>query len=196
MNPPNTNQPPHLAAPGAGLPKIELFFARLMVRWKARRTDRTSAAATFARERDAILLRLEAVPQEQLTTQVLIKRLPGLEDSSRYWSVLMTIDHLRIVNKELAGVIASLAAGQIPKRAVSTAAVKPDENVDLSVIPAFENGCREFEISVAAQTELRTEQRHVHPWFGPMDAAAWHFMAGFHMGLHRQQIERILKAHE
>lgn len=125
-------------------------------------------------------------------TQVLIKRLPGLEDSSRYWSVVMTLDHLRIVNKEVAGVIASLCAGQLPQKPVSTAAVKPEEGVDLSVVSAFEQGCHDFEKTVAAQKELRTPLCHTHPWFGPMNAADWHFMAAFHMGLHRRQIERIL----
>ncbi len=187
-----TTQAPQLAAPGAGLPKVELFFARRLVRWKARRTDRASAAATFAKERDGILRMMESFAPEQLMTQVLIKRLPGLEDSSRFWSVLMTVDHLRIVNQELAEIIAGLCAGQPPQRAVSTAAVKPNKNVDTSFIPAFAQVCREFEATVAAQKDLRTPLYHAHPWFGPMDAADWHFMAGFHMGLHRQQIERIL----
>ncbi|MBX3389322.1 MAG: hypothetical protein KF691_07680 [Phycisphaeraceae bacterium] len=40
--------------------------------------------------------------------RVLIPRLRGLEDSSRYWSVWMMLDHLRIVNSQVAMVIASL----------------------------------------------------------------------------------------
>ncbi len=183
----HSTTPPHLAAPGAGLPKIELFFARLMVRWKARTTDRQAAAATFVKERDAILHLVANAPTEKLMTQVLIKRLPGLEDSSRYWSVFMTVDHLRIVNNEIAGIISSLGEGQSPGRAASTAAVKPGNNVDVSVISAFDEGCRDLINTVAKQDDLATELRHTHPWFGPMDAGDWHFMAGFHMGLHRQQ---------
>jgi hypothetical protein len=185
---------PKLAAPGAGLPKIEHFFANLMVRWKAARTSREAAAATFASECEAILKLLHTTPTEHLTTPVLIKRLPGLEDSSRYWSVLMTVDHLRIVNDQIKGVIASLCAGQVPPGAASTAAVKPSDAVDASVIAAFEQTCRDFENTVAAQGNLKTEARFAHPWFGPLDAAAWFFMAGFHLRLHRGQVERILAA--
>ncbi len=186
--------PPKLAAPGAGLPKIELFIANLMIHWKARRTSREAAEATFAGEQDTILRLIKGVPPDQLGMPVLIKRLQGLEDSSRYWSVLMTLDHLRIVNQQIAGAIASLCGGNLPAQAASIAGVKPDEKVDSSVIAAFEAACAEFENTVAAQTNLRTAVKYAHPWFGPMDAAAWHFMTGFHMRLHRKQIHNILKA--
>jgi hypothetical protein len=183
---------PKLAAPGAGLPTIEHFFANLMVRWKAARTSREAATATFAEERDAILRLLAKVPLDQLGTPVLIKRLPGLEDSSRYWSLLMTVDHLRIVNDQISGNIASLCSGKVPDRVASTAAVKPSDAVDASVIPAFEQTCRDLENTVTAQNDLKTKARFAHPWFGPMDAAGWHFMAGFHMSLHRKQMALIL----
>ena len=182
---------PKLAAPGAGLPKIERFFANLMIHWKAKRTSREAAAATFATERDAISKLLRSAPTERLTTPVLIKRLPGLEDSSRYWSLLMTADHLRIVNDQIAGVIASLCKGKVPAGAASTAAVKPSEQVDASVIAAFQKSCADFEKTVAAQSNLKTTLTFPHPWFGPMDATAWHFMTGFHMRLHRKQMELI-----
>ena len=31
-------------------------------------------------------------------------------------------------------------------------------------------------------------------WFGPLNAADWFFLAGFHLNLHRRQIERIQAA--
>jgi hypothetical protein len=189
------NPTPKLAAPGAGLPKIERFFANLMIHWKSKRTSREAAAATFASEREAILKLLHSTPAEHLKTPVLIKRLPGLEDSSRYWSMLMTVDHLRIVNDQINGVIASLCAGHVPPGAASTAAVKPSTRVDTSITAAFETSCADFEKTVAKQADLKTALKFPHPWFGPMDADAWHFMTGFHMQLHRKQLELILAGH-
>ncbi|MCX6857922.1 MAG: DinB family protein [Verrucomicrobia bacterium] len=186
------NPTPKLAAPGAGLPMIERFFANLMIHWKAKRTNREAAAATFATERDAILKLLHTTPAERLTTPVLIKRLRGLEDSSRHWSLVMTADHLRIVNDQLTGVIASLCAGKIPPGVASTAAVKPSQQVDATMIAAFEKSCADFEQTVSTQSDLQTSLKFPHPWFGPMNAAAWHFMTGFHMQLHRKQMELIL----
>jgi len=106
--------------------------------------------------------------------------------------LLMTADHLRIVNDQIAGVIASLCKGKVPAGAASTAAVKPSEQVDASIISAFEKTCADFEKTVTAQSDLKTKLTFPHPWFGPMDAAAWHFMTGFHMRLHRKQMELIL----
>jgi len=186
------NPPPKLAAPGAGLPKIERFFANLMIHWKAKRTSREKAVATFAKERESILKLLHTTSTECLTKPILIKRLPGLEDSSRYWSMLMTMDHLRIVNDQINGVIVSLCAGQLPTGTASTAAVKPSDQVNTSSIAAFETSCADFEKTVAFQSDLKTTLTFPHPWFGPMNAAAWHFMAGFHMQLHRKQMELIL----
>ena len=41
--------------------------------------------------------------------RVLIRRPPGLEDSSRYWSAFMTLEHLRIVHREMVRIIDALA---------------------------------------------------------------------------------------
>jgi hypothetical protein len=190
MNPPST--PPKLAAPGAGLPKPERFIANLRIRWTASRTTREQAAANFAAEQAAILELLKDRDAATLSQQVLIKRLRGLEDSSRYWSLLMVVDHLRIVNREITGVITSLGAGRIPSGEASTAAVKPSVQVTPDVIAEFEDGCRQFATAAAALPDLKTKAKFPHPWFGPMDAATWHFMAGFHMRLHRQQMQLIL----
>lgn len=171
---------------------IERFFANLMIRWKAARTSRERSAAVFEAERAAILRLLDGCDSAAWVQPVLIKRLPGLEDSSRYWSLLMVVDHLRIVNREIAQVIAGLGAGQPPGREASIAAVKPSPQVTPSVIAAFDQGCRDFAGAVAAVPDLKTALKFAHPWFGPMDAAGWHIMAGFHMQLHRRQMKLIL----
>ncbi|MCE9520473.1 MAG: hypothetical protein K8R87_13080, partial [Verrucomicrobia bacterium] len=158
---------PALAPPGAGLPALELFFARLLVGWKSKRTSRDDSAKLFATEHTTILQLIAGRNLSLLSQPVLIKRLPGLEDSSRYWSALMTLDHLRIVNREIAGVIASLCTGKIPLRTASTAAVKPSQFVDENVIANFTQSCRDLESVVATQTNLKTTAKYAHPWFGP-----------------------------
>ena len=183
---------PKLAAPGAGLPKIERFFANRMIRWKAARTTREQATAIFDQQREAILRLLKGQNHTALAQLVLIKRLPGLEDSSRYWSLLMVADHLRIVNRDIAKVIASLGAGSIPEREATIAGVKPSPLATHAVIADFDQGCRDFTNTVAAVPNLKTSLKFPHPWFGPMDAATWHFMTGFHMQLHLKQMKLIL----
>lgn len=188
---PSSHPIPHLAPPGAGLPKVELFFANLIFRWSLWRSNHARAVANLAERRQQILTLVQPCSLETGSRQVLIKRLPGLEDSSRFWSVYMTLDHLRIVNDEIAQTITLLLSEQVPTRPASTAAVKPRAEVGPEVVAEFSAACARLEAAAGTGQSLATAARHRHPWFGPLDAAAWHFMAGFHLNLHRQQIERI-----
>lgn len=148
--------------------------------------------ARFIRERGEIRRLIGKLDEKTLSHRVLIARPRGLEDSSRYWSVLMTLDHLRIVHLAFIGVIGTLAKEQVPEGEASTAAVKPDPSVGMEVIDAFEASCDALLATTSSVKNFKTRARYPHPWFGPMDAHAWHALAGTHMGIHRVQIERIL----
>lgn len=193
MNPSLAAQEPRLAPPGAGLPLPELLIARLIFAWHSRSGDRARFDRLFCEERDAILALVRPLPDEQASHRVLIDRLRGLEDSSRNWSVWMTLDHLRITNIAFAGVMESLSKGVTPSRAASTAAVKPDPAVDGGVVAAFGQSCEAVLGATKGRTASLTTARYAHPWFGPLDETAWHALAAFHMKLHRRQIERILE---
>lgn len=188
-----TSTIPTLAPPGAGIPAIERIVGRAIVAIRRWGGSRERFSAEFARERASI----EGLysPLNNLTrgVRVLIPRLRGLEDSSRYWSVLMTLDHLRIVNTQIAGVIMSLVEGVVPPGKASTAAVKPDPDVGPGVIETYEASCDQFLDLIASCTNLDSPVRYAHPWFGPLNAAGWHAMAAMHMGIHRAQINSILK---
>lgn len=169
-------------------------MARLLFAWKGRRGGHEHHEGVFRREHDAILALARSCTPEQAATRVLIPRLRGMEDSSRFWSVWMTLDHLRITNLAFAGVIRSLRQGVAPERVANTAAVKPSATVDEGVVEAFEQSCSVFlkASRVKEGSSLTTAGRYAHPWFGPLDAAGWHAVGGFHMALHRGQIESIL----
>jgi hypothetical protein len=181
-----------LAPPGAGLPKVELFVARILFGLKRWRGDRESFAAQFQREREAIRVMVNGCDAARASKRVLIDRVRGLEDSSRFWSVWMTLEHLRIVHQGITGIIAALANGVRPPDTVSTAAVKPKPTVDGTVVAAYEQSCDDLVNTVAKLGNLRTTERHAHPWFGPLDAPGWHALAAGHLAIHRAQIGRIL----
>lgn len=183
-----------LAPPGAGLPFYELLIARLLFAWRLRASTRESANARFQREREAIRALVSRCDAESGARRVLIARPRGLEDSSRYWSVWMTLDHLRIIHQSGARIIQMLARGSVPETAASTAAVKPSPDATAAVAAQYEQSCDELLAAVAAVSDLRTPVRYAHPWFGPLDAAGWHVVGSVHIGLHRVQIERILEA--
>lgn len=181
-----------LAPPGAGLPALELFIARRLFALKRLLGNRASFTAKFEQERTNIRRLVESCDATKRGRRVLIPRLHGLEDSSRYWSVWMTLDHLRITNQSFALVITSLAHGKVPSGEASTAAVKPALDVTVAVEEEFERSCDAVLTTVAAVLDLKTAARYAHPWFGPLDAAGWQAISATHMGIHRAQIASIL----
>lgn len=189
----NTNTEPKLAPPGAGLPGIELFLGRILFAMRRMIATRKSVNAHFQREREAIRALLQKCDAESGSRRVLIERPRGLEDSSRYWSVWMTLDHLRIVNREMARIIQDLTQGRIPEGKASTANVKPSPDATAAVVAEYEAACDALLATVAAAANLNTALRFVHPWFGPLNAAGWRALSSGHMGIHREQLARIIR---
>lgn len=187
------NPEPVLDRPGAGLPIPERWIARMLFAYKVRTGRRAGFRQSFQNEREKIGELVAGVLPEVRSTRILIPRLRGLEDSSRYWSIWMTLDHLRITNLAFANVVRMLAAGGIPPRKADTAAVKPDPGVGAAVETDYEAACGAFLAVVDSTAELRTPLRFEHPWFGQLDALEWTALAATHMGIHRAQIERIAK---
>lgn len=183
---------PELAPPGAGIPALERWIGGAVFRFKRWRGTPQAFNREFSRERHAIRGMCQGKTCEALSQRVLIPRLRGLEDSSRYWSVWMTLDHLRIVNRQIAGVIGQLLVDQVPPGVASTAAVKPGELAGPDVVDAYERSCDLLMKVVGDGDRLKTSGKYAHPWFGPLDASGWHALSAMHMGIHRAQIERIL----
>jgi len=187
-------QGPVLEKPGAGLPPIELLVGKLFFTIRLKTSSREQMTQRFCEERAIIRRRVDEASPSKLGVRVLIPRLLGMEDSSRHWSVWMTLDHLRITNEAFAGVISSLVAGRMPEGEASTAAVKPSPDVTGAVDEAYEKSCDQLLAVLNDSSNLKTPLRYKHPWFGPLDASGWHALAGMHMGIHRAQIVRILTA--
>lgn len=185
---------PVLDAPGAGLPKIERIIGNIIVKSKLFFASREGSERQFLEELQRIQSLVGAASSEALPRRVLIPRLRGMEDSSRHWSILMTLQHLVIVNNGTLGLIKSLVAGRAPTKAVSTADVKPSPDVTHAIVKEFSVASEKFISDLATLPNIQSTVTSPHPWFGELSAADWHFFAGFHMTIHRKQIEEIIKS--
>ena len=183
---------PQFAPPGAGLPAVELAFARILFAARRLTGNRDSFNARFQQERTRIQQLLPSLDHETAAQRVLIPHLRGLEDSSRYWSVWMTLDHLRIVHQQIARVIQALTDGIPPKTKASTAKVKPSPDANASTLSEFQRSCEQLLDTVAKVPDLNTKLRYAHPWFGPLNAAGWHALASGHLAIHKAQLQRIV----
>src|SRR5205814_3099947 len=115
-----------LQPPGAGLPWLERMVAKYVVFPRmCRRLTWEAAARLFQEEGARILAVWDALPAERLTERVLIRRFRGIEDSSRYWSAAMTVEHLNVVGAGVRQIISGLRRGEAHARPVRIEDVKP-----------------------------------------------------------------------
>jgi hypothetical protein len=182
-----------LQLPGAGLPFFEIAWLRPVLKLKCFLMSQAEASELFQRETEKILELVQTTPIKQAGTPVLIKRVTGIEDSSRNWSLYMVLDHLRIVDDGIARLVEALTRGVAPGHVIRIKDVKPSFEAGPETIGGFADAVENYEGTVQRLGKLGRSARHAHPWFGPMTAHELHCLAGIHHGAHRQQIERIKK---
>ena len=196
----NERAQPKLGAPGAGLPLFERLVARYyFLPVKARQTTWEQSNFIFSHETDKILRLTAGMTLSQMQEPVLIPRIRGIEDSSRFWSPAMVMEHLMIVAPSMSDVVVRLSRGEVPDVQVDTALVKPTGSfsgaADIeSIRSAFASSMMQAHLRVSQEVLDRgSRARLVHPWFGPLSAREWNWLLGSHQWVHRKQIQAILK---
>ena len=184
-----------LQPPGAGLPLLEwafakyIFFPRLF-----KNTSKEQAIAAFAERSEQIMTLARSLSPEQLGQRRLVPRLRGLEDSSRYWSTAMVLEHLVIVGDLMRRAVVELSAGGTDMAKIGTAQVKPDPDADAAgAIEHFAQMSQRFvREATAADIYAYPQAKYAHPWFGPLNAHQWLVFAEPHQYIHLQQIKEII----
>jgi hypothetical protein len=189
---------PQLAPPGAGLPFPENLIARYFFYPGLMRAFSWAGSLDQLQEESARIQALSApLSEKEFATRVLIGRLRGLEDSSRFWSAAMTVRHLTITMRGMTAVAETLAAGRDVPFIRGTADVKPEsENLppQAELLDGF------MQLAAECRTRLMPLKDTAgdtctaqHPFFGRIPAKGWVCVLGVHQKLHRVQIERIIK---
>lgn len=185
-----------LGRPGAGLTWLGSLYMRFYLGPRvAAKADWDTETARFHDTTHAILRIVEKLDNEQLQTRVLVPRLRGIEDSSRYWSAAMTLEHVMIVGMGLRDIIIRLSNDQIPPGRVDTARVKPQGKLPAqTVLDNYKN----FAITLIPQIETAVPAAkrdgtitYDHPWFGAFTLRQWHWMLAEHNEIHLRQLEEI-----
>jgi hypothetical protein len=190
-----SNQP-KLGPPGAGLPFPEWAFAKFIIipYWFATR-DKQRAVEIYRQESLAIMPLVEPLTEQQLSERRLVPKLRGLEDNSRYWSVAMALEHLIIVGSKMHDLVVELAAGHSRNEVVTVQSVKPKNAVPPQLVVNAFRGMYEKSLVDYENLQLpeKLSAKFKHPWFGDLNAHGWLVFAGVHQGIHRNQIEEIIK---
>jgi hypothetical protein len=180
--------------PGVGLPPLEAFLARVSIAVLRRTTSRAAALSRFRAEADRLAALIGQLDETAARTRVLVKRVRGIEDNSRYWSAGMVLEHLMIVDHGIAGIIEHICNGEVYPDEVSIRQVKPHPETGNEIVPAFRSAVDDYCRRVQLTPNLHSKLTHVHPWFGGLDGHAWHCLAATHHTIHRRQMERIVQA--
>jgi hypothetical protein len=198
MNTTTEKNIPKLQPPGAGLPLPQLLVVKF---WYgaivSKRTPRKESRATYERMTAKLIALASSLTPEQRATKVLVDPMPGLEDSSRFWSINGVLEHLMIVASGMERAILSLASGVVPDAVADTAKVKPKQSGE-DWLKAFQDFAPGFLARIdekLAQPGMNADSRlrFRHPWFGPITAHQWYWLAGSHQGLHYRQAKAIAK---
>jgi len=192
----SSNPPIQLEAPGKGLPWFDGFMARWVV-FPLNIMFNSPQKATLTVEtvgRECLEI-AHSLSEKQLQRQVLVPKIRGIEDSSRFWSVLMTIEHLTITGAAMLGIAESLAEGHHIAVEVRIEDVKPHQNLSTAhILHHYEEFLNTYVDRMTYILETDTHMvRHRHPWFWNLSASQWLVLNGMHHLLHLKQIKLIQK---
>ena len=180
---------------GAGLPFARVFLAKhIFFPLLNRFISWEKAWDIFDKEGQKIIELSRNLDQEKLFHRVLVPKLFGLEDNSRYYSVAMAIEHLLIVGSALQVRIPILSKGKKLKKYIKIEDVKPYKEIDENIIDTFEEFLATYREKLEKNIEdIYLDNTSTHPWFGEFNPKQWSILAMAHQIVHRRQIEAILK---
>lgn len=190
------NAKPQLAPPGAGVPWPQgLVLKYFVAPFIAGRTDWSVSEERFKKLTLKILKEVEGLSDAEQSTKVLVPPQAGLEDSSRFWSIAMVLEHLVIVGKGISYAISELTSDRIPQGTADTATVKPGGALTASQSVAEFKKFAEIDYKnlVSGLKNKNSKLRFKHPWFGNITAKQWFWVLAIHHRLHLKQIREIKK---
>ncbi|HPA18906.1 MAG TPA: hypothetical protein PLU30_14240 [Verrucomicrobiae bacterium] len=182
-----------LESPGAGLRAWELALVRGLIfplwHWT---TSWGEAREVFQREGQMILGECGRMDAGRLFERVLVPRLLGIEDSSRYWSAAMVLEHLMVTGKRMGEIIVALTNGRQPREVIDIKDLKPTGGAAEDVVEQFGVFLKVFEETLEERMGDPGSRLDVpHPWIGPLDGHGWACLAALHQRVHRRQVRAI-----
>jgi len=183
-----------LDQPGAGVGLLQQMAMRFYIGpFVAAKSDWETDSARFLDSSKNILSLAEGLDDAALSQKILVPPQRGLEDSSRYWSAAMVLEHLMIVGMGLREIIIRLSQGKVPPGKADTARVKPlGQTPPQTVLQNYKS----FAEMVLGQIEAGVKDRdgkavYAHPWFGKFTARQWHWLLAAHNDIHLRQLRAI-----
>lgn len=182
-----------LLPPGTGLPFIEHYLANLVFKVNCLFSTKQPLLKQFIQEGESIIALINSLSPTDGAKRVLIDKVFGIEDNSRYWSAFMVLEHLVIVNTGITSIINTLTEGKPFSGIVRIEEVKPHETAGPVQLDQFKQTIKNYVTMLNSIENLKTHLSHPHPWFGQLNAHDWHCLAATHHFIHRRQLVKIVE---
>ena len=183
-----------LAPPGAGLPGFQAFLLRrILFPTICRFTSWEKAGTVFETEGAKLIALAQPLLPDLFQKRVLVKPLWGIEDSSRYWSAEMVLEHLIEVGSRIAIGIVELSHGEQPTVAADIVDVEPNGGHGTRLLEDYKVFLGDYVKTLSEDVgDKRSKLTHPHPWFGQLTAHRWACLGTVHQTRHRRQMEEIV----
>lgn len=181
-----------LGKPGAGIPWLEQKIGGFLLRRYAGKRRREEALEDFGDSAGEVLGLVESLDEARGRARVLIPRLRGIEDSSRYWSPYMIVEHLCLVDGPVLGLMRLLSAGKTTDRRSGPADVKPSPEAGPESLGKLRGIVAEWREHLPPADKLNASKEHPHSWFGGLNAHQWLCMGVMHHRIHLKQLQAVL----
>lgn len=184
-----------LERPGAGLP----FPDNLIVRWyvapfQSRKADKSENLRLFRMLGARMSKEFSSVPAEKRDQKVLVPKMRGIEDSSRYWCPNEVLEHVMITGASMRRLIVELAHGRTSNEEVKIENYKPKGNyAGGDAGPDFKQFIEETLETLEPLDIADKGPTHKHPWMGQFNSLQWTWLLAGHTGIHLAQLQAIKK---
>jgi hypothetical protein len=184
-----------LGKSGEGISKFKIFSVKhIFFPILNRFISWDKAWDIFDTEGQKIIELSKQIEKDDLFKRVLVPKLFGLEDNSRYYSVGMTIEHLLIVASALQVRVPLLSRGKKLKNDVTIKSVKPYKEIDEDIVEQFEDFLNTYREKLERNVDdINIDNTSSHPWFGEFNPKQWSILAMIHQIIHKRQIKAIIK---
>ncbi len=179
---------------GHGLPKTDAIFLRHIgfpllksfISWN-------NALRFFEYQGEEILNLVKDLSKDKLFKKVLIPKIFGIEDNSRYYSPAMVLWHLIYVGECLQEGIVNLSKNEKINFTVKIENFKPFVEINEDIVERYENFLNNYRKFIETNVKNKyINNCHSHPWFGCLNPKEWLVMSAIHQMVHQRQIKKIL----
>lgn len=173
------------------------FIIKTLVRTLFTMTSRKRAIDQTRRLLESYLALADGLRHEEGSRPVTVPPMRGVDEDMRDWSFYMVLEHNTLVNYSISAMVRQLARNEPlsgPALIDPKKDVMPSPSADEAQVARFRASVNDHLDALKSLGRLRGTRQTRHPVFGDFDAHKWNCMFPFHLKLHYDQAEYVVRS--